>query len=350
MADALYTIGHSTHTAQRVIELLRLHSVTALADVRSHPHSRINPQFNRESFSEQLKACGIKYVFLGLELGARTEDSSCYREGKIQYDLLARTDVFQSGLERARQGMTTHRVALMCAEKDPLTCHRAILVCRHLVSRGVDVEHILEDGRLETHEHALSRLLSEHGLADTDLFKSRDELIEEAYSRRGQQIAYADITASEEPVVKSTRAVSLYTIGFTKTTAESFFSRLAKAGVRKIVDVRLNNVSQLAGFAKKKDLPYFLKEICNIGYEHRPELAPTQDMLDTYKKQHGDWETYEERFLELMAKRKIEETIPRSAMDEVCLLCSEDKPHHCHRRLVAEYLDQEWGKVDIAHL
>ena len=144
--------------------------------------------------------------------------------------------------------------------------------------------------------------------------------------------------------------MKLYTIGFTKTTAESFFSRLAKAGVRKIVDVRLNNVSQLAGFAKKKDLPYFLKEICNIGYEHRPELAPTQDILDSYKKQRGDWETYEERFLELMVKRQIEETIPPSAMDEVCLLCSEDTPHHCHRRLVAEYLEWNWEKVEIVHL
>lgn len=350
MADALYTIGHSNHTAQRVIALLRLHNVTAVADVRSHPYSRINPQFNRESFSEQLKASGIKYVFLGLELGARTQDSSCYSEGKVQYDLLARTDMFQSGLERVGQGMTTHRVVLMCAEKDPLTCHRAILVCRHLVSRGVDVEHILEDGSLETHEHALSRLLSEHGLADSDLFKSRAQLIDEAYSRRGQQIAYTEATAGDEPTVKTAPAVRLYTIGFTKTTAESFFSRLAKAGVRRVVDVRLNNVSQLAGFAKKKDLPYFLKEICNIGYEHRPELAPTQDILDTYKKQRGDWGTYEDRFLALMEKRKIEETIPRSAMDEVCLLCSEDKPHHCHRRLVAEYLNEKWGKVDIAHL
>ena len=140
------------------------------------------------------------------------------------------------------------------------------------------------------------------------------------------------------------------TIGFTKTTAESFFSRLSKAGVRKIVDVRLNNVSQLAGFAKKKDLQYFLKVICNIGYEHRPELAPTKDMLDSYKKHGGDWATYEERFLKLMEKRRIEDTVPRSAMDEVCLLCSEDKPHHCHRRLVAEYLKRKWGTVEIAHL
>ncbi len=144
--------------------------------------------------------------------------------------------------------------------------------------------------------------------------------------------------------------MKLYTIGFTKTTAESFFSRLSKAGVKKVVDVRLNNVSQLAGFAKKNDLQYFLKAICGIGYEHRPELAPTQDILDAYKKHRGDWAIYEQRFLELMARRKIEDTISRSAVDEACLLCSEDKPHHCHRRLVAEYLKDKWGDLDIVHL
>jgi uncharacterized protein (DUF488 family) len=144
--------------------------------------------------------------------------------------------------------------------------------------------------------------------------------------------------------------VKLYTIGFTKTTAESFFSRLSGAGVKKVVDVRLNNVSQLAGFAKKNDLQYFLRAICGIGYEHRPELAPTQDILDAYKKHRGDWAIYAQRFLELMARRNIEDTIPRSAVDEACLLCSEDKPHHCHRRLVAEYLKDKWSDVDIVHL
>lgn len=142
----------------------------------------------------------------------------------------------------------------------------------------------------------------------------------------------------------------LYTIGFTKTTAESFFSRLSKAEVKKVVDVRLNNVSQLAGFAKKNDLKYFLRAICGIGYEHRPELAPIQEILDAYKKHRGDWAIYEERFLDLMEKRRIEEMVPRSAVEEACLLCSEDKPHNCHRRLVAEYLKRKWGDVDIVHL
>lgn len=143
--------------------------------------------------------------------------------------------------------------------------------------------------------------------------------------------------------------MKLFTIGFTKTSAEGFFSRLLKANVKKLVDVRLNNVSQLAGFAKKEDLKYFTKTICNIGYEHIPALAPTQDILDDYKKSIGSWSAYSEKFLNLMAQRKIE-NIDRSRLNEGCLLCSEDKPHHCHRRLVAEYLKEKWDDVAIEHL
>ncbi len=142
----------------------------------------------------------------------------------------------------------------------------------------------------------------------------------------------------------------VFTIGFTKKTARRFFELLRDSGAKRVVDVRLNNVSQLAGFAKKDDLAYFLETICGIEYVHLPMLAPTQEMLDEYKKQRGDWKTYETRFLELMKQRRIEETVSRDVVADGCLLCSEDKPHHCHRRLVAEYLKQHWGDVDIAHL
>src|SRR5271155_1814549 len=114
--------------------------------------------------------------------------------------------------------------------------------------------------------------------------------------------------------------MKVFTIGFTKTSAESFFNRLQKAGVKKVIDVRLNNVSQLAGFAKKDDLRYFLKAICGIDYEHQAEFAPTQPMLDAYKKQQGDWADYEKRFLELVANRRIEQAVPRAALDGACLL------------------------------
>lgn len=206
MADLVYTIGHSTHSTEKLIELLAGHDVTAVADVRSQPYSRFNPQFNRESLRADLKTAGIVYVFLGRELGARSDDRSCYVEGKVQYVLLARTALFQEGLRRLAQGIRSHRIALMCAEKDPLTCHRAILVCRHLAGLGIGAQHILEDGRLESHDDALTRLLAELGIAERDLFRSRDESIVEAYSRRGQQIAYAEKEpTSAEPVLRVQR-------------------------------------------------------------------------------------------------------------------------------------------------
>lgn len=144
--------------------------------------------------------------------------------------------------------------------------------------------------------------------------------------------------------------MKLFTIGFTKKSAEQFFARLKDAGVKRLVDVRLNNISQLAGFTKKDDLPYFAKAICNIDYVHLPELAPTAEILDPYKKaKNGDWDLYERQFLELMRARHIEKT-PREILHGGCLLCSEEAPHHCHRRLVAEYLKEHWGDVEIVHI
>lgn len=148
----------------------------------------------------------------------------------------------------------------------------------------------------------------------------------------------------------ATSMIELFTIGFTKKSAREFFTKLKEAGVRRLVDIRLNNKSQLAGFAKKEDLAYFLQEIGGIEYVYRPELAPTQDILDDYKKKKGDWQTYETKFLKLMAGRQVENTLPRELLDRGCLLCSEDEPHHCHRRLVAEYLAAKWGGVRITHL
>ena len=142
----------------------------------------------------------------------------------------------------------------------------------------------------------------------------------------------------------------VFTIGFTKKSARCFFEMLRKSGAKRIVDVRLNNVSQLSGFAKKDDLAYFLKEICGMEYVHLPELAPTQEILDEYKKRGKDWTTYETQFLALMKQRRIEETVSREIIADGCLLCSEEKPRFCHRRLVAEYLKQHWGDMDIAHL
>lgn len=144
--------------------------------------------------------------------------------------------------------------------------------------------------------------------------------------------------------------MTVFTIGFTKKTAQAFFTKLKQSGAKRLVDVRLNNVSQLAGFAKRDDLRYFLSAICQMEYLHVPVLAPTQDILDAYKKQKGDWDVYESHFLALMRERRIEEVVSRETVDNSCLLCSEELPDHCHRRLVAEYLRDKWGDLEIRHI
>jgi uncharacterized protein (DUF488 family) len=144
--------------------------------------------------------------------------------------------------------------------------------------------------------------------------------------------------------------MKIFTIGFTKKSARTFFTKLRESGAQRVVDVRLNNVSQLAGFAKKDDLQFFLREICHMDYVHLPLLAPTAEMLNTYKKKKGEWSAYERDFLALMSSRGIENNIAREQIADGCLLCSEEKPHHCHRRLVAEYLREKWTDLEIVHI
>lgn len=199
----LYTIGHSTHSLERFTALLKQHGITALCDVRSKPYSRMNPQFNREPLKWSLQENGIAYVFLGRELGARSEAPSCYVRGKVQYDRLAQSQLFQKGLDRVRIGMRGFHLALMCAEKDPLECHRTILVARHLDTLQIAIEHIMEDGSLESHGKALSRLLCQLHLPEQDLFRSRKDMIEEAYRIQGERIAYnkgEDSFGGAEPI------------------------------------------------------------------------------------------------------------------------------------------------------
>lgn len=191
-AQPVLTIGHSTHSFETFLAILRRHEVTALADVRSTPYSRFAPQFNREALENGLPAHHVKYVFLGRELGARSEDRSCYLNGRVQYSRLAATQVFRSGLERVIRGARDHCIALMCTEKDPLDCHRTLLVARALDIAGVEVKHILADGHLESHESAMLRLLRLMGLPNEDLFRSRPELISLALAKQEERIAYQD--------------------------------------------------------------------------------------------------------------------------------------------------------------
>jgi hypothetical protein len=187
----IYTIGHSNHTIDRFIDLLKKHRITALADVRSHPYSKHFPQFSYEALKQALKNHHLAYVFLGKELGARTTDPNCYdSEARVQYACLAKTATFQEGLLRLNKGMESYRIALMCAEKDPLMCHRTLLICRHLRTQDIRIKHILEDGGLETQQEVEQRLLEIFNLSKQDLFARPEQLIEQAYDRQSENIAY----------------------------------------------------------------------------------------------------------------------------------------------------------------
>jgi uncharacterized protein (DUF488 family) len=190
MSQVAYSIGHSNGTIERLIGLLQQHSITAVADVRSQPYSRFNPQFNREVLAGSLKGVGLEYVFLGQELGARSDDPACYRNGRAQYALIAKAGTFQRGIERLLSGAERFRLAILCAEKEPLVCHRGILISRHLHEIGMVVRHILEDGSVEDHENAVERLLDMHGLRDEHLFHSREERIALAYEKQAEDIQY----------------------------------------------------------------------------------------------------------------------------------------------------------------
>jgi uncharacterized protein (DUF488 family) len=201
----LFTLGHSNHSPERLLELLESHGVSALADVRSMPYSRYLPHFNKPALQEYLPKAEIRYVFLGAELGARPNDPSCYVDGKAVYEKIAAMEAFQIGLQRLLKGLQSYRIALLCAEKDPLTCHRSILVCQHLVPSNLEIAHIHSDGELEFHEDLEERMLKLHGLQDPvpteqlSLFTEepktildRAERMSQAYQKQGDKIAYVE--------------------------------------------------------------------------------------------------------------------------------------------------------------
>ncbi len=192
------TIGHSNHTIERFIELLCQHHVTAVADVRSSPYSQMHAQFNREALAAALKLEAIAYSFLGKELGGRPTDKTCYENGRVQYRRVAATPIFRSGLDRVLAGVQSYRIAIMCAEREPLECHRALLVTPELEKADITVLHIRADGRAESHSDAMSRLLDLFRLADEDLFRSRSELIEEACYRQQERVAFAEKASPQD--------------------------------------------------------------------------------------------------------------------------------------------------------
>src|ERR1700683_1304442 len=186
----VYSIGYSNRSIEQFLALLRENSVTAIADVRSQPFSRSNPAFRQDLLRDVLRSAGISYAFLGKELGARAPDEGCYVAGKVQYDLLAATSAFQAGLDRIQSGRNLHRIALMCAESDPLTCHRCILVARHLSARGVVVRHILEHGSVEDHESTARRLVQILRVPEVCSSGREEDLLGMAYQIQGERIAW----------------------------------------------------------------------------------------------------------------------------------------------------------------
>lgn len=187
--NPLFTIGHSTHDWPFFAVLLRRHGIDVLGDVRSTPYSRYTPQFNREVIGPALALEGIRYVYLGDEFGARRKEAACFVDGKVDYDLVAVTPSFLSGMERLKDGASRFRVALMCAEKDPLECHRTILVARQAAA-FTEVRHIRDDGSIETHVEAEARLVRESQLGDADLFASASDRLRDAYLKRAREISY----------------------------------------------------------------------------------------------------------------------------------------------------------------
>lgn len=197
-SDEVFTVGHSTHTQGRFKELLRQHRITAVADVRSTPYSRRNPQFNRRELAGWLAQADIAYVFLGRELGGRSDDPSDYEDGRVCYDRLQAKPAFVRGVERIIRGALERRIALVCSEKEPLDCHRSLLVAQALADQGVSVNHILADGSLETHSQTMKRLLEMTGLKQASLFPpAGDEAerfgdsVSQAVALRAARVAYS---------------------------------------------------------------------------------------------------------------------------------------------------------------
>ena len=190
MTHPIYTIGHSNRSQETLVALLRQHGITSVCDVRSQPYSRLHPQFGRERLCHDLEVSGIAYVFLGKELGGRSPSPASYVDGKIQYDRIAKTTVFQEGLTQLIRLTASHRIAILCAEKDPLVCHRTLLVARELARHGVEVGHILGDGAIESQSQAEMRLLRDLNLPIEDMFRSRAEILDDAYKRRSEVVGY----------------------------------------------------------------------------------------------------------------------------------------------------------------
>jgi uncharacterized protein (DUF488 family) len=191
MKNIIYTIGYASFSQDEFISVLMKYKVNALVDVRSSPYSKFKPEFNKNELQQKLKESGIYYIFLGDCCGARIDDLSCYSDGKVDFSLVAKTSSFQDGIQRIRKGAQEYVIAIMCAEKDPITCHRMILICKELASSDFEIIHIIEKNVYEKHSEAEQRLLVLHKLDQAEFFRDRCARISDAYARQNKKIAYS---------------------------------------------------------------------------------------------------------------------------------------------------------------
>jgi uncharacterized protein (DUF488 family) len=189
----IFTIGYSTYSLEQFISTLKKHSITAIVDVRSSPYSKFKPEFNRNTLQSALNEHEIEYVFLGEFCGARIDDPSCYQDGKVDFNIVAKSDKFKIGINRILSGVNKYTVALMCAEKDPVTCHRFVLICKNLKDDNINLFHILENSKIEKHSESEFRLLKLHKLDQPELFRTHEQRLHDAYNRQGSKIAYKKI-------------------------------------------------------------------------------------------------------------------------------------------------------------
>lgn len=325
----IYTIGHSNAPAERVVALLREHTIDVLVDVRSIPASSHAPQFNRRAFVRTLADAGIRYLYMGERLGGRPPDPACYKNGilphghanylnLVDYAKVAARPWYQRAVRDLLHIGRGRRTAIMCSEEDPRRCHRLHLIAQTLTASDIAVYHIRHRGPLEV------------GLFDV------------AYLYEGDDLSLPDPGAM---------TMKLYTVGFTKKSAARFFSLLKEHNVERLIDIRLRPTGQLAGFTKRDDLAYFLPHLINCEYHYAPALAPTKEILSTYRKEK-DWGKYVQRFEALMDQRNMPFALDRAFYEEksCCLLCSEAMPEQCHRRLVAERIARSWADTKVIHL
>lgn len=315
---AIWTIGHANHSLEVFFALLAAQRIQVLVDTRSTPTPDCPAWFLPDSLQVSLKGVSIQFRTFGQDIAEGPEGVSLHEPhlayGTNQPPCLQFESVAFQGWARLERGCRHSRIALLCSEESPVACNRRLLISRPLAARGIRTHHIRGDGSLQAEE---------------------------------------DLKGEAEDVTSPTPSATteIYSIGVTSYDASRFFGALRQAGVRRLLDVRLNNWTQLAGFTKRNDLPFFLKELCGAEYVHELLLAPTRPLLDSYKRNGGRWQEYEQDFLALLAERQVEKQIDRRFFDTpTALLCYEAEADFCHRRLVLEYLQHKWGGLKIIHL